>query len=267
MNWSSCLRSGLTLSVAESGDGKPMIFQHGLCGDATQPAQVFPEGIGWRCLTLECRGHGHSEAGVPSDFSIATFNDDLTDFIQQRELERPVVGGISMGAALSLRLAVKRPDLVSALVLARPAWLEAPNPPNLRPNALVGRLLRDYSASEARARFEASETAKQLSLAAPDNLASLRGFFSRQPFSITAELLCRISEDGPGVSQAELGKINLPTLVIGHEQDAVHPMSYARTLAQWIPKAHLVQITPKALDLEAYHNDFRTALKSFLSSL
>ena len=45
------------------------------------------------------------------------------------------VGGISMGAAIALRIAALRPDLVSALVLARPAWLDANGPENIQPVA------------------------------------------------------------------------------------------------------------------------------------
>ena len=58
-------RGGLALSVARCGDGGPMLFQHGLGGDAAQAAEVFPQGIGWQAVTLECHGHGRSEAGPP----------------------------------------------------------------------------------------------------------------------------------------------------------------------------------------------------------
>ena len=52
--------------------------------------------------------------------------------------------------------------------------------------------------------FEASETARLLAEIAPDNLASLRGFFSREPQAITAALLQAIAADGPGVSEEDL---------------------------------------------------------------
>jgi hypothetical protein len=34
--------AGLRFAVSETGEGRPMIFQHGLCGDASQVADVFP---------------------------------------------------------------------------------------------------------------------------------------------------------------------------------------------------------------------------------
>ena len=69
------VRDGLRLSVARTGSGRPLIFQHGLGGDAGQPADVFPEHAGWQAVTLECRGHGQSEAGPADAFRIATFAD------------------------------------------------------------------------------------------------------------------------------------------------------------------------------------------------
>ena len=64
------------LNLVESGDGAPFVFQHGLCGDAAQAGEVFPTDMPLRRMTLECRGHGLSEPGDASLFSIATFADD-----------------------------------------------------------------------------------------------------------------------------------------------------------------------------------------------
>ena len=260
-------RAGLTFSVANSFEGADFIFQHGLCGDAGQPADVFPAGIGWRCTTLECRGHGQSEPGSPEDFSIATFADDLAAYIEAACTAPVVIGGISMGAAIALRLAVKRPDLVRALVIARPAWRVDAAPQNMQPNALVGALMRKYTAPEARQNFDASATAAMLTAQAPDNLASLHGFFTREPLEITRELLCRISADGPGVIESEVRALKIPALVIGHERDYVHPLQLARDVADMIPAARLAIITPKATNPAKYKAEFAAALTQFLKEL
>ena len=260
-------RAGLTFSVARQGEGPAFVFQHGLCGAAGQPMDVFPENAGWQGLTFECRGHGQSDAGDPARFSLATFADDLAGFIESTGKAPVVLGGISMGAALSLRLAVTRPDLVLGLVLARPAWIAEPGPDNLAPNREVARLLAAYPPDEALRRFEASATAVRLASEAPDNLASLRGFFVREPVATTAALLGAISADGPGVSRERIAAIRVPTLVIGHERDAIHPLAMARELADLIPAAGLAVITPKALDPAAYRADFRAKLSAFLKEM
>ncbi|SHF95922.1 Pimeloyl-ACP methyl ester carboxylesterase [Kaistia soli DSM 19436] len=257
-------REGLALSTARSGAGRTMLFQHGLCGDAAQPAELFPPLADWSCLTLECRGHGLSEAGPAQRFSIATFADDVAALIEAEARPPVVIGGVSMGAAIALRLAVTRPDLVSGLVLVRPAWFTELAPANMLPNALVGELLRDYGPVEARVLFENSSVAAELAERVPDNIASLRGFFQRMPIATTSELLIRISSDGPGVDTDAVASLRVPTLIIAHEQDAIHPLAHAEALARTIPSATLVRITPKAVSREAYVREARAALSDFL---
>jgi pimeloyl-ACP methyl ester carboxylesterase len=248
------------------GEGLPVIFQHGLCGDARQTIEAFPRDSRFRRITIESRGHGGSEAGDPTLFSVRTFASDVAAFIDAHRLAPLVVGGISMGAAIALHLAVHRRKLVRGLILARPAWITASAPANNIPNALVGRLLAELSPEEAKKAFEASEIARFLAEEAPDNLASLRSFFSREPQATTAALLQAIAADGPGVSEEELRNLEIPTLVIGHHIDYIHPLSHAAAISQLIPGSQLVSITPKALSKATYLKDLHTAVTNFLET-
>lgn len=262
------VRHGLSLRVDdEGGAGSPVIFQHGLCGDASQTREAFPCYPRFRRITLECRGHGQSEAGDPKAFSIATFTDDVVALIESLGAGPVVVGGISMGAAISLRLAVKRPDLVRGLIMARPAWVTSPTPPNMAPNARVGALLTQYPPEEAHQIFKRSDIARHLSQVAPDNLKSLEGFFERQPYEVTAALLTAISADGPGVDESEVRALTIPTLVIGTDQDFIHPLSYAQILAGLIPAATFKTITSKAVSRDLYVSDLHAAMTQFLEEL
>lgn len=253
-------RDGLALAYDDSGTGAPVLFQHGLGGDARQAAEVFP--AAHRRITLECRGQGASETGPAEALSIATFADDLDALAAGLGLGAVPVGGISMGAAIALRLAVRRPDRVSALILARPAWVTEAGPANMRPYALAGELIAILPAAEAQARFEGSDIAATLAREAPDNLASLLGFFGRPP--VFGRLLQSIAADGPGVSEADLAGIRVPTLVIGHDRDLAHPLTHAERLAALIPGARLARIPAKASDRDAYVAGFRDALADFL---
>lgn len=261
-------RDGFALTAYDAVRGDvPVVFQHGLCGSAQQTAEAFPEDADLRLLTLECRGHGSSDAGPAEALSIATFADDVIALIEREALAPVIVGGISMGSAIALRIAVRRPDLVRALILARPAWVTDAAPANMQPNAEVGALLARLAPEQARAQFEAGATARQLAAEAPDNLASLLGFFARAPQAVTAKLLQRISADGPGVSADEVRTITVPTLVIGHGADAIHPIDHARQLAALLPRAEFVEITPKSVSREAYVNDMHTAIRRFTRSI
>lgn len=248
------------------GGGVPFLFQHGLGGSAAQTAEVMPELPGVRRLTLECRGHGGSEAGDPSGFTLATFTADAASLLET--IGGPaIIGGISMGAAIASRLAVTNPKSVRALILARPAWVTAPAPENVQAYREVGELLSRFPAPEARARFSASTTAQRLTTDAPDNLATLEGFFSRAPLNVTAELLTRIASDGPGITATDLSRIACPVLIIGHGRDVAHPLAACLELAALIPRARLIEITPKAEDKIRYVSDFKAALSAFLKDV
>lgn len=265
---SFALPDGTVLYVdAAPGDGTPVVFQHGLCGDARQTAEVFPDGGRFRRITLEMRGHGGSDAGDTSIYSIDTFTNDLAAFIESRLGAPTVVGGISLGAAIALRLAVRRPDLVRALVLARPAWLTDAAPPNMAPNAEVGRLLQRLPPDLAKETFLRSDTARRLSEEAPDNLASLTGFFARRPVDVTSALLTSIAADGPRVSEDEVARVAVPTLVIGTARDSVHPLAYAQAIVTMVRGAEFVEITSKATDRASYVADFRNVMGHFLEKV
>jgi pimeloyl-ACP methyl ester carboxylesterase len=258
-------RDGLRLAVHDAGGaGLPVVFQHGLCGDVRQVTEAFPSDAAFRRVSLECRGHGAS--GTGDDLSIATFAGDVAALAET--LPGPVVlGGISMGAAIALRLAVLRPDLMRALILVRPAWDVQAAPPNMAPNAEAGALLARLEPKAARVAFAAGDTARRLAVDAPDNLASLTGFFDRRPQKVTARLLSAISADGPGVTVAEVAALRLPVLVCGTPEDAVHPLALARGLADRIPRASFVVLPPKGRDKPAHIAALHAAIRLFLKEL
>ena len=172
-----------------------------------------------------------------------------------------------MGAAIASRLAVIRPDLVRALVLVRPAWVANDAPAKMVPNAEVGTLLAQRPADTARAIFAQSATARRLAREAPDNLASLMGFFARAPQADTARLLTAISADGPGIAEADLRGLSLPALICSTSQDAIHPVPHAQALAALIPQARLVDLPAKGRDKPAHLAALAAAMTQFLKEI
>jgi pimeloyl-ACP methyl ester carboxylesterase len=183
-------------------------------------------------------------------------------FLDQRGVASFVVGGVSMGAALALRIAVRHPERVRALILVRPAWLWERAPDNMRPYAEVARCLVHGD----RAAFEASPTARRLAAEAPDNLASLLKFFDRPNPRLVASLLAAIAADGPGADEAEVRAIRAPTLAVGNAVDAAHPIGYARRLAETIPGARFVEVAAKALDPVRHAAEISEAIAAFVNS-
>ena len=258
--------SDAELVVHDRGAGLPVLFQHGLGGSEAQVAQVFPDDGNWRRITVECRGHGESSLGSRRPFSIAMFAADLIAVADRQGIDRFVAGGISMGAALALHLARACPERVAGLILVRPAWEFGPAPENMRPIREVAKLIKSHALQEARMIFEASETAERLRAEAPDNLASLLGYFDRPDINAFADGLADIAADETGVSEADAAGLRVPTLVIGNARDAAHPLVTAEILANTIPGARFIEVPAKATDPASHSAAVRAALHHFLST-
>ncbi len=250
---------GLVFRGRDTGQGPALLFQHGLTADEAQVADIAPA-QGFRRLTLECRAHGPSQAGPVEAFSIPQFAEDVLAFADARGIEKFVLGGISMGAAIALRLAVIAPKRVTALILARPAWNWQAAPDNMQ----VFLDIADFVEKADRAGFAKSAIAQRFAKLAPDNLASFNKLFDRTDLPTTAELLRRIAASGPDVTKAQVKAIKIPTLVLANKVDLVHPMSQAETLATTIPKAKLLELAPKATKPDLHLKQFREALFDFL---
>jgi pimeloyl-ACP methyl ester carboxylesterase len=254
---------GCLLAYEDVGEGLPVLWQHGLGADRTQPAEVFPAIAGIRRLTLECRGHGNSQLGDTSRLSIATFAADAIALLDRLEIRQAIVGGISLGAALSMRLAARHAGRVVSLILARPAWVVGQSA-TMTPFLEVAALLEEFGAHEGALRFEASACLAAVAAVSSDNAASLKGFFSRSDPASTIALLSTIPGDSPGIDAETLATIQVPTLILGSHHDYVHPLAYAECLQQILPHATLRLITAKSINKDQYRLDFREALSRFL---
>lgn len=115
-NKSAFSSDGIKLSVHGEFTDDTMVFQRGLCDTAQFPIEAFPKDTITSVAAMEFRGHGDSETGPVDDFSIRQFTDDTIALIEAKASRPVVIGGISMGSAVALRVAAKRPELIRALV-------------------------------------------------------------------------------------------------------------------------------------------------------
>lgn len=258
---------GCRLAFADEGEGMPVLWQHGLGADRGQPAEVFPDLPGARRITLECRGHGASELGDPDQLSIAQFAEDAVALLNHLGIERAVVGGISLGAAIALRIAATRPERARRLILARPAWVDMAGPGHMRVYLEVAEAIAAYGAKAGARIFEGSARLAEIEAVSPDNAASMRWFFTRATPETTMALLSRIPLDGPGVSRERIAALTPPTLVVANGEDYVHSLATGRALAALIPGAEYREITSKTVDRDRYVAEFRAVIAGFLGEL
>jgi pimeloyl-ACP methyl ester carboxylesterase len=115
--------AGTRLRYFVAGSGEPLILLHGLGGAASNWVELAPAlARRRRVLVPDLPGHGRSAALTETpDLSLVA---DAVGALaaHERMLPAPIVGH-SAGALVALRLALRRPDAVSGIVLAAAAGI------------------------------------------------------------------------------------------------------------------------------------------------
>jgi pimeloyl-ACP methyl ester carboxylesterase len=261
-------QDGIQFHYELTGEGPTVVLCHGLTGNLEQPKQLVGFLPGYRQLLWDARGHGKTAPAGPNEsFTFDRFALDLAALLDHLRIGSAVVGGISMGAAVSTRFAVRYPDRVRGLVLIRPAWLAEPLPEGLRLYPLVADYLSRFGVERGRKQFEESAGYQSLRGLFPDVAANLLGQFSEDFAIERRSRLEGIPNDAPIRNWNEVEALRISVLVVGNEPDPVHPLAYAVTWAEHLPFSRLVQVPAKSIDFEQHARSVRTHLAAFLESL
>ena len=127
--------NGLTFHYLRTGGAKPaLVLAHGSTDNGGCWGRVAAAlADTYDVIAPDARGHGRSSA-PEGDYSHVAMATDLAAFIGALGLERPFVGGHSMGANTALTLIAHWPELARAAILEDPVFrLEPPAPPESNP--------------------------------------------------------------------------------------------------------------------------------------
>jgi pimeloyl-ACP methyl ester carboxylesterase len=141
--WSDGIVSanGLSIHYYRTGGDKPVVvFNHGAGDDGLCWTRVVKElEADYDCIMVDGRGHGKTIGGK-GDYSTAQRVADLASLVQALKLERPVVGGHSLGADTSMNFAATYPELTRAVFLE--------DPPILQPGQKFGDGTKEYKVED-----------------------------------------------------------------------------------------------------------------------
>jgi pimeloyl-ACP methyl ester carboxylesterase len=113
------------LRYLEAGEGEPLVLVHGLGGAASNWLALAPLlSRGRRLVVPELPGHGRSER-LPGKPGLGEFADSLALVADDAGVSAAPFVGHSFGGAVAVRLAIRRPELVKALVLAGAAGISS----------------------------------------------------------------------------------------------------------------------------------------------
>jgi len=238
---------GVTLSVSDAGDGVPVVLAHGL--SSTRRYVVMGSGglrrAGHRVVSYDARGHGSSSpAPSPGAYGYDELAADLRALLDELELERAVLAGVSMGAHTILRVALDVPERVAGLVVITPAY----DPVDSEP-AGATRLRRYDALAEGLRRggvegyLEAYDVGRL-----PQAWQASIATFVRQSMSrhehphAVADALQAVPRSRSFKDLHALETIECPAVVVASrdEADPGHPLALGELYAELLPAGRLV---------------------------
>jgi pimeloyl-ACP methyl ester carboxylesterase len=227
----------VTLFHEVVGEGHDVVFVHPGIADSRVWDPQWASFEGYRRIRLDLRGFGRSPAGSPP-LSLAR---DVVSLLDELGVSQAAVVGTSLGGRVALELAVARPDLVAALVLAGSGL----------PNHTWSATVQAYGQAEHEAVTrgdldEATELALRMWVDGPGRspadvdpaVREAVRTMQRRALELQAPLWEELDEE-PLVEDlaARLGEINAPTLVLVGEHDVEDMHAIAARLAAAVPGA------------------------------
>jgi pimeloyl-ACP methyl ester carboxylesterase len=241
---------GQAVNTIEIGEGRPIVFVHGLSGSWQNWLEQLPvfSAEGYRAIAMDLPGFGYSP--MPAErITISGYARLLDRLLGELGVDAATIVGNSMGGFISAELAITFPQRVERLVLVSPAGLSTYKHPGatraLPTLRRTNRIVAAYTAWMA-ARSDNLTRHPQLRNA---TLGFVAAHPSRLPGALAAEQLRGTGK--PGFMQAleanlsydfkdRLPEIACPTLIVWGDRDRVITVRDADVYAELIPGSRKV---------------------------
>jgi pimeloyl-ACP methyl ester carboxylesterase len=241
---------------AEEGTPKrpPVLLIHGAGGNHLSWHPYIRRLRGETVYTLNLPGHGLSQP--PGRRTIDEYADDIFQFMNELGIQSAVLGGISMGSAIALTLALEHPERISGLMLIGGGA-------KMRVARLILETIGDPKTFESAADainsnfFSASASQDLLRL-------SRQGLLKSEPSVLLNDFLACNQFDVTD----RLKEINMPVLVMCGTEDKMMPPKYSEFLRDNLPNAQLSMIEQAGHMVQLEQpNLVANAMKQFLDEI
>ncbi|MER6612121.1 alpha/beta fold hydrolase [Streptomyces xantholiticus] len=257
---------GITVDYEDAGTGEPLVLIHGHPFDRSmwQPQIEHFSRAGWRVIAPDLRGYGESSAAAGKT-TLETFARDIARLLDHLEIDRFVLGGLSMGGQIVMEFYRLFPGRVRGLLLADTFAAAETEDGRMSRYAMAERLLREGMSGYAQEVLP--------KMVAPYNIKALPAVAQH-----VMDMMTRTSPEGAAAAlrgRAErpdyvemLARIAVPTLVVVGADDEFTPVREARAISERVPDATLevIQGAAHMPNLERAA-EFDAALQRFLNSL
>jgi pimeloyl-ACP methyl ester carboxylesterase len=121
------------------GKGSPLVLIHGGLVDYQmwQP-QVEPFSKKYKVITYDIRGHGQTGGSEKRAYSVQLLTEDLRALLEQLQIDKPVICGLSLGGIIAQAYAATYPADIAALILCDTAVSATLTPSDKIQTYLIG---------------------------------------------------------------------------------------------------------------------------------
>ena len=253
------------------GQGDWLVLAHEFSG-ASRSWQLQVDALGTHVRLLIYNNRGDPPSTVPADldaYSQEQSIEDLRRLMEHVAVQRPVLGGFSMGGSIALNFALMYPDRVRGLILAGTGTGSIDKAQNARDFGPIADRFLSEGPAKVGEEYLRGPTRIQLLRKNPAMWQKLYTEFSELSPIGMAYTLRGVQLKRPTMYELEAGlrTLRVPTLVIVGEEDAP-ALEPSRFLARTIPNATL-RVLPRTghtLQLEE-PEAFNAAVLEFVRGL
>jgi len=225
------------------GSGPDLVLLHSVGLSTREGWREQTEALArhFRVLTFDFRGLGQSERGA-GPLGVATFVADLEALLQSLDIKRTALMGVSLGGFVAQAFALRRPEMVLALVLVSTTCRIFAG--NAQRRAERNQSIRASGMAAAADHQIASHFPPEFAAAHPDTM----DWYQRHYLANDPESYIAIMDDlGRFDTCGRLKDIRCPTLIVAGDQDATSvagrkPLDSATALNEGIAGSELFVI-------------------------
>jgi 4,5:9,10-diseco-3-hydroxy-5,9,17-trioxoandrosta-1(10),2-diene-4-oate hydrolase len=245
---------GLRIHYHEEGEGTPLLFLHG-SGPGASGWSNFRRNYpvlakqGFRAIVPDTLGYGYSSKPDNIDYTLDFLVGGLERFLRAIGVDRCAVIGNSHGGAMSIKLALNRPEMVQKLVLMAPGGLEEREAYMHMEG--IRTMMKVFMGGITR---EGMRKVFGLQLFDP-NLITDEILDEREQIAVTQPKRVLTSMHVPHLAP-ELGKLQCPVLALWGMDDKFCPVSGALTIAKNAKRSRTVLLSECGHWVMVEHKDF-----------
>lgn len=244
------------------GKGKPLVYLHGLGGNIEAIKGIYRKIENVQLILIDLQGHGQSTMS-DNDFNFKTLAKDVVDVVDCLKIDKFMIAGISMGAAVGLRVAIDYPSRIDKLILIRNAWI---NKPMKQEFINIYEQAAHYLSLDDLLGFEKTKEFKELEKLSKNSVGSLRYYFTDNAALKNYTKFSTLPKLKPFNKWEEIENLDIETLIINNDNDPIHASEYGKEIAKHMKNVTYKEILSKDVNAIEHVRQLNRQLKDFINA-